>query len=902
MVRIRVFGGVGAETDDGLPIDVGSGRTQALLGALAMSSGSPVPVSRLIELVWGDAPPRTVTKTLQWHVARLRKGLPISRVGAAYRLDVASDAVDVLRFRRCLREGDVEGALAEWTGVPLAGVDAPGLAGVVDGLTEEWLGAVEVDLERRMDVAALTELAAQYPLREGVWALLMTALARAGRRGDALAAYQQARRHLIEHLGIEPGVRLRNLETRILREDEGEGEGGRDREPDGGSGGPEGNLPRRMSPLIGRDDVLRTLDGLLAEASVVTLVGPGGIGKTRLALAAGRRVVAERAHSVEQAEVRSVVVGRVWFVELGEVTSSGEVARAVADTLGVAQRAGRSVTESVVAALRSSPALLIVDNCEHVLDGAARLVQAIVRGCPEVRVLATSRERLDVDGERVFVVGSLDQVAGEELFHVRALAADHTYDRADVAELCRRLDGIPLAIELAAARVRSHSPAQLLANVHVGVRRTGEPRHRSLRAAIQWSYDLLTPPEQELLQCLSIFNGPFHREAVAKVADDDEALSALVDRSMVTVEPGPRFRLLEPIRQFAAALLPDRAPLAVRHAAWCADETARIGQLLAGPQEVTGVARLRDLWPNLRAAVAWAGTAGDPYLADALVRPIATELALRGQQEIGDWAERILEMLPEQETDLRSFWLLWVAERYTQNGNPEGYKEPADQDGPLQSYARAYVEGDGHALSRLLPEAVAELRRMGEPYVATFVEMNAAGTLLGIGHFEQVDRYVAALDGPPTLRHWALQTLAYSAAFQGRQADAERYFDQAATVDVPEGSLSAGKAVQARSAFRRGDRRRAFRILRTYMDELITTDNVIAASVVCIEFVNMMAAAGQPEEAGRMLAYLETRNDFGAMAARTLITADVESKPGPPLTDRQALDHMADVLDRQAPT
>ncbi len=368
-----------------------------------------------------------------------------------------------------------------------------------------------MDSDPHSSIAALTELVGRHPFREGLWALLMTALARTGRRGDALTAYRQARRHLVEELGIEPGPRLRELESLILREDERPQESAAS-----APGGLEGNLPRRLSPLIGRDDALRGIDDLISRSAVVTLVGPGGIGKTRLALAAGRRVAADRGW-------------QAWFVELAEIASSGDVPRAVADALGVAQRAGRSLTESIVTALGSRPALLLVDNCEHVLDGAARLVQAVARGCAHVRVLATSRERLDVDGEQVLVVGPLDPAAGAELFHVRALAADRAYERDayrdDVAELCRRLDGVPLAIELAAARVRSHHPAELLARVHdhfraTGIRRTGAPRHRSLRAAIQWSYDLLTPPEQALLECLSVFNGPFPLDAVAAVADD----------------------------------------------------------------------------------------------------------------------------------------------------------------------------------------------------------------------------------------------------------------------------------------------------------------------------------------------------------------------------------------------
>ncbi|WP_223166873.1 hypothetical protein [Nonomuraea sp. SYSU D8015] len=186
---------------------------------------------------------------------------------------------------------------------------------------------------------------------------------------------------------------------------------------------------------------------------------------------------------------------------------------------------------------------------------------------------------------------------------------------------------------------------------------------------------------------------------------------------MVTVEPGPsgsRFRLLEPMRQFAAVHLREQGRMdlvAEQHARWCLREVTRVGELLTGLGEIEGVARLRELWPNLRAAVAWACSAGDRRLADALVRPVATELTLRGQQEIGDWAERILDMLPPDEDALRAFWLLWAAERYTQNGNPAGYDGLVDRGGrpdrPLSHYARAYVGGDGHALSRWLPAAVA---------------------------------------------------------------------------------------------------------------------------------------------------------------------------------------------------
>ena len=213
VVRIGLFGGVSAATDGGKTVDVGPAKCQTVLAVLALSAGSVVAVPRLVELVWGEEPPRTAEKTLQSYVVRLRKGLgpdSIVRTGAAYRLAVEADAVDVARFRRQLDVGDIEAALAEWTGTPLAGLDAQGLTPMVDGLVEQWLGAVEIDLMRRVETDApaaigpLTELTANHPFREGLWSLLMTALYRVGRQADALAAFQKARRHLVEQLGIEP--------------------------------------------------------------------------------------------------------------------------------------------------------------------------------------------------------------------------------------------------------------------------------------------------------------------------------------------------------------------------------------------------------------------------------------------------------------------------------------------------------------------------------------------------------------------------------------------------------------------------------------------------------------------------------------------------------------------------
>jgi predicted ATPase/DNA-binding SARP family transcriptional activator len=1108
VLQVRLLGGVSAVTDHGEPADIGPAKCQALLAALALSAGKAVPVWRLAELIWGEEPPRTADRTLQSYATRLRKGLgpdSVVRAGVAYRLDVAADAVDVVRFQRRLDAGDIDAALAEWTGLPLAGLVVPGLAATVDGLVEQWLAAVEADLARRVEAAApaaigrLTELTAAHPYREGLWALLMTALYRAGRQADALAAYRTARQNLVDHLGVEPGPALRELESLVLRHDERLAVGGARRKPasgrptgtvtfgfcevadsgrwwatrrqemaaamarhdklvrasvdrhDGyvfatggdsfgvafhraadavswatdlqaamrgglwpdkveirlriglhtgeteereqgyfgpavnvaarlaaaGHGGQtlvtgatyalldlaglrdlgtyrldgvvaeqrifqvgddghpplrtedsrRGNLPRRLGRLVGRDEILETIDDALAAAPVVTLVGPGGIGKTRLAVAAAAR--------------RADADG-VWLIELAEIASPDDVPRAVAGRMDIKQISGRILSQSIVTALRSRRALLVLDNCEHVIDGAAELAQAIASGCPNVQILATSREGLGLGHghERLVAVAPLEPAGpGAELFNERASAVSPAFDpqagRRDVEEICRRLGGVPLAIELAAARTMSLAPADLLERLDdqlrllVGGQRTSAERHRTLRATIQWSYDLLSPPEQELFQQVSIFAGPFDltaaetiaADAARHVSDVDDLLGNLVARSMLMVESGPfarRFRLLETMRQFAGERLAEAGGtdlVAERHTRWCLDAATRIQRLLAGQAEVEGVARLAELWPNLRAAFDWACAANDRHLARALVRPVVVEVVRRSRGELGDWVERILALTPPGDTELVVFGLTWAAQRYKLSQDPEAYERLVDRygepDHPLMRHARASVYQDYEAMARWAPSAVAELRRRGEGDLAEQFELDAGAGLALRGHFEEGDAFVAALadrfrsHGPPTLLHLSLMLLGYSASLQGKYDLAERLFDEAIGVEVPERTQSPNKSIEARAAFRRGDRYRAFRILSSYIDELLDIGNMQAICVTCVEFVNMMTALGRLADAAPMLYHLDKSFPYWAVLvaeARSQIDANAELRragkqaSGRNLGDRQALEYMRAVL------
>lgn len=1114
-MQVQLFGGVAATDDHGAPVDVGPAKCQALLAALALSAGSAVPVSRLVQMVWGEQPPRTAEKTLQSYVTRLRKGLgidSIDRVGAAYRLALGSDAVDVLRFQSHLDAGDNEGALAEWTGSPLAGLEADGLSATIEGLIEGWLGATEAHLEHRVQedpasaIGTLTELTAGYPFREGLWALLMTALYRAGRQADALAAYRRARERLVEHLGVEPGPRLRELEALILGQDEqlevhrsprgtalgiptgtvtfgfsdvenstllwstnrhemaaamarhdelvrqqvdthggyvfatggdsfgvafhragdaaawardlqavadaeawpggaqiklrtglhtgeteerGKGYFGPDvivaaRLAAAGHGGQilvshvtgallggnglvelgtyrldgvvgeqrilqmgsadypplrtddsrRGNLPHRLGHLFGREDELDDIAQALTVAPVVTLVGPGGIGKTRLALASARRAEVDLACGA-------------WLVELAGILSPDSVARAVAGALDIRERSGASMLDAVVAGLESRRLLLVLDNCEHVVDGAAELVEAVVARCPDVRILATSREGLGLRHEQLLAVSPLKpEGAGVELFNHRAISASQAFDpvthRSEVAEICRRLDGVPLAIELAAARTRSLSPAEIIARLDdrlrllTGGRRTSVERHRTLRATIQWSHDLLTAAEQDLFQRLSIFAGPFDLVAAETVAgsatgaadsvDVDQFLGSLVDRSMVLVESGQygrRFRILETMRQFGAEHLSARGltdGVAERHASWCLASVTTINTLLRGHDEIEAVARLDDLWPNLRAAFEFACATGDHQLAHDLLHPVATEVYMRSRSEIGEWAERLLAVAPDDDIETITFALTWAARRHMRTMDRAAFVhlvEPYPHIGdPMVSFARAFIDRNGPEMVQWARVAAHELRETGDQYLADcFASAGLGTTLLLAGLLEEHDALMNGLleryrdTGPPTLVNWALTLLGLSAAAAGHRELSQRLLSESAEIEVPERTNSFRNPLEARGAFRRGNRVEAFRMLRRYVVDLLENDNLYMAATAQCEFVLLMAGVDELAPMARIVGHLEDsgfgeRPEYGTayshakdrLAGSSQVDAPAERALGAAMNRREALVYIRDEL------
>ena len=909
MAQVRVLGGVSAVAADSAELDLGPPKCRLVLAALALNHGEPVPVPRLVDLVWGEEPPSTAPKILQGYVSRLRKALgakAIATVGAAYRLERAVE-VDATRFGRLVAVGDVEEALDLWAGPPLAGLDPVGLQPAVDGLRERWLDATEQRLQQLAEddpgaaVGPLTELTEDHPFREGTWAALMLALARTDRQADALAAFQRARTHLVDELGIEPGERLRELEARILAGD-----------VVSAAASPSlGSVPdhdhRRSGPpvlpavpdLVGRDEDIELLLGAMRTASLVTLLGPGGIGKTSLAITVARAW-------------REREGGRVVFVELDEVTDAAEVVGVVAETLGVAEPPDGDLLTAVVAVVAAQSTLLVLDNCEHVLPGAAALVGAFGPGRSTTRLLATSRERLGAVREHLHPVDPLDPAAeGAELFvrraHAVAPGLDLGPDRAVVEELCRQLDGVPLAIELAAARTRSLTPAQLLERLGDRFRLLvgrGEGRQATLARTVAWSYDLLDRDEQLLFARLSVFTGPFDLLAAEAVAagdgldpiDVDRLLGDLVERSMVAPVDGlagRRFRLLETLRQFAAARLDDAGAAPVveaRHAAWVRRETARIGELLAGPGEIEGVQRLDALWPNLRAAVDRAVSDGDADLAGDLVAPVVTEASMRRRGEIGTWAERILAASPQDPDDLL-FWLSWALHRHMQSGNQPAFEALVERYGhaehPLVRACRWYLHEDGAALLEAGTDAVAWLRARGHEHAADLMEMTTIGSgLMTTARFDEaiprfetwIERYAAA--GPPTLHYFSLGFLGYTLQLCGDVESARAAFLAAADVEVPSGTYAASRPAEVEALFVRGDHERARRLLLEHVDDVLAMGTVDVARLVAVAFVNLMVGLGRPRDAAPALAYLDAVGEFGAMARATLV-AEAAAVIGP---------------------
>jgi predicted ATPase/DNA-binding SARP family transcriptional activator len=619
---------------DGEPVALGGRRRRAVLAMLVLQRGRVVSTDRLIAGVWGDEPPETVLTALHGHVSQLRRVLGEVLVTRApgYVLESPDARVDVelleLRLeqgRAALAAGDpaaasraLDEASGLWRGPPLDDVAdlpfareaRPALEELEVTLREEHAEAELAGGRSEEVVPELRALVGQNPLRERPRAQLMLALHRAGRQAEALAAYDDARRTLSEELGIEPGEPLRKLHEAILREDPALGRPAAAALP---APRPvelaEHNVPVPLTALIGRSPELDGIGEALRRTRLVTLTGPGGVGKTRLATEVARGQIGRRPDGV-------------WLVDL---TAGPDPAAEVARTLDVGGGSSTAPSELLRGYLADRDLLLVIDNCEHVIDACAGLASSLLSSCARLRILATSREPLGVSGETVWRLDSLPAEAGSRLFLERARQREHGFmpdaaGSATIAELCERLDRLPLAIELAAARIGVMSPTEILADLEArlgalgGGSRLSPARHKTVRAAVEWSYELLDATEQRALRNLAVFVGGFDAGAAMAVVGGltVDGLARLVDKSVVasgkTSRGTTRYRLLETIREHAHELLSASGELEGTRERHLHHYLAVAEQADPGwPPFVTGALldQRREDYENIRAAIEW---------------------------------------------------------------------------------------------------------------------------------------------------------------------------------------------------------------------------------------------------------------------------------------------------------
>jgi predicted ATPase/DNA-binding SARP family transcriptional activator len=655
-VSLLVLGPLEVE-HDGRSYPIRRGRPRRLLLALLLRRGDPVPQDVLIDQLWGDEPPVNADNALHLLVSYLRRVLAgtevrVDRAPSGYRLELPRDRVDMFRFEDLVRAATAaamnpahqlrfaEDALALWRGPALSeAADDQFARGEITRLDELRLQAYEARAAGLLALGQhdealpdLGQLVREHPFRERLHGQFVLALYRAGRQADALRALETIRAALVDELGLDPGPALQTLERQILRQDpalDPPPAAAPDPRPDTAppplpavpTGHPAPPVP--LTDLVGRDDDVAAVRRSLAGHRMVTVTGPGGVGKTRLA--------------VEAVQGRDDVV---WWTDLAAVSPGPGVEVAVAAAAGTGLATGDAVTE-LRGWIGSREVLLVLDTCEHVVEVLDKLLVGLLEGCPRLRVLATSRRPLGVPGEVTWPVPPLALPDAVRLFHDRASAArpglvlDEGTAR-DVAAVCRLLDGLPLAIELAASHAAALSPAKIADVLGDRMRLLGDgpgspARHAGLRAAVEWSYDLLADEEAVFLDRLSVFAGPFPLEAGVEVAgaglrtDGLRLLVGLVRQSLVSPTDDDHFRLLDTIRAYAADRLaadPDEArATGDRHARWYAAFAEDADRNIRGADQAGWFAELRTASADLRAALRYClgGSAPRPALGAQLV-------------------------------------------------------------------------------------------------------------------------------------------------------------------------------------------------------------------------------------------------------------------------------------------
>ncbi|MPY63595.1 AfsR/SARP family transcriptional regulator, partial [Streptomyces spongiae] len=721
-VRYRILGTTQAFRPDGTSAPVGGARLRALLTVFALRPGRTVPVPVLVDEVWDGDPPADASGAVQALVGRLRRALgpdAVASVDGGYRLVAGADDVDLHRFERlvgdgvrALADGDaakaavvLDDALALWQGPALA--DLPDRTAAAARFEARRLDACRARLTAALALGQaeqylpeLTALCDAHPLDERLQGLRLRALRDAGRTAEALAGYEDVRRLLADRLGADPGAELRALHGELLegsspppplpvpslgapppdpriglaasssnagRADISAPPAFEERGP--GRSPRRGNLRSRLTSFVGRDAEIDTIRGDLTSARLVTLLGPGGAGKTRLSQEAGEAVA-------------EAVPDGVWLAELAPVDDPENVPEAVLTAVGARETVLRGAGAEEMRAVmdrQDDPVsrlvehcgrrrmLLILDNCEHVVDAAARLAERLLERCPGLTVLATSREPLGVPGELLRPVEPLARPYALRLLADRGAAARPGFDPADdpeaAAEICRRLDGLPLAIELAAARLRMLTLRQIAERLDDRFRlltsgsRTVLPRQQTLRAVVDWSWDLLDEEERDVLRRLSVFAGGCDLAAAEAVCGPAalEALGSLVDKSLVvaasTDEGKMRYRLLETVAEYARERLDEVGARAVAeraHLTYYRELARTTDPLLRGPGQRAAIALLELEYENIRTALRHAVAERDEQEALVLALSLCWYWQMRDlRSEARTWSTEVKELGPD---------------------------------------------------------------------------------------------------------------------------------------------------------------------------------------------------------------------------------------------------------------
>jgi predicted ATPase/DNA-binding SARP family transcriptional activator len=816
-------------------------KERTLLAVLLLHANETVSSERLIDELWGPRPPASAAKLLATYVWQLRKALGETIVtrSPGYAAVVAPDRLDTTRFDALLAQAQTEepagasetlrAALALWRGPALIDVTFESSAREdVARLDDQRLSA----LERRIDhdlalgrhervLAELQELVGAHPFRERYRGQLMVALYRSGRQAEALETYRDARRRFVDELGIEPGPELQRLERSILAHDQSLDSpatpGGRAAvkpDPRSASGT---NLPRPLSSFVGRERELRDLlTNLRDGARLLTLTGPGGSGKTRLALEAARAVAPE-------------LDGDVFWVGLAPLRDPSLVLATIADTVGARDDLPDHIGEREM--------LLLVDNLEHVIEAAAELASLLAE-CPNLRLLVTSRERMRVLGELEYPVPPLLGPDAVSLFSKRA----QVEPSPEIEALCSRLDNLPLAVELAAARAKALSPAQILERLSQRLdlfqgARDADPRQRTLRATIEWSHDLLTLEERRLLARLGVFAGGCTFDAAAQVCDADlETLQALVERNLVRFS-GERYRMLETIREFAAERLSEYGELdsmMERLAGYLVDLANEEGAPLFLGRAAEAYTRLELEHANVRAVVEWAiATKRYEHVAGLAVVLHDKWESRNSFVEVARWTEHALRARGSVADELWPHVLL-AAERVRLRAGD-------------RARARALLEEALQVLQHLDPQ----------PYLEAICLSELSMISLEEGHLNE-SRRLAERSLELRLAHdlvtaRALHDLGHIAVIAGDLGAARRFFEEArAPSQGTEFNVAYATRMLAELARRRGEYDEAAMLLDEALHGFAKLGDVDAVAACLKDLAVLAKERGELERAARL--------------------------------------------------